>query len=307
MSIAIVFNQKQTEEWENQLKELLPNEKIEVYPYISNFDEVEFVATWKPESDVFLKFPNLKCIQSVGAGVDQLLNVNLPGDVIVTRIVDQNLAQDMFEHVLTCIMNSMKNFNFYLINQIENKWSPQNYLSIDNTTVTILGLGQIGKLVATKLAQLGFNVRGWSNSPKSIDGVHSYFGSEQLKNALSHTNFIVNILPLTSSTVEILNQDLFSQLHEAVLINVGRGKHLNEKNLIDALEKNQIKEAYLDVFETEPLPKNHPFWNHKKIFITPHIASITNPSTAINQVVENYKRLKKSQELLHVVDLTKEY
>ena len=307
MSIAIVFNQKQTEEWENQLKELLPNELIEVYPAISNYEKVEFVSTWKPAPDVFIKFPNLKCIQSVGAGVDQLLGIELPTDVAVTRIVDQNLAQDMFEHVLTCIMNSMKNFSQYHNDQLEKIWNPKNYLSIKDTTVTILGLGQIGQLVASKLIQLGFKVKGWSNSFKSIDGVESFVGEEQLQGALTGTNFVVNILPLTSKTERILDHQLFQHLNQAVLINVGRGKHLNEEDLLLAIEKRQIKEAYLDVFDVEPLPENQVFWNNESIYITPHIASITNPSTAILQVVENYKRLKKGEDLLNVVDLSKEY
>ena len=307
MSIAIVFNQKPTEEWEKQLKELLPNETIEVYPAISNYKDVEFVATWKPASDVFIKFPSLKCIQSVGAGVDQLLGIEFPKDIVVTRIVDQNLAQDMFEHVLSCIMNSMKNLEQYLHNQLEKVWSPKNYLSIKDTTVTILGLGQIGQFVATKLVQLGFKVKGWSNSFKSIDGVDSFVGEEQLQDALAGTNIVVNILPLTSKTERILNHQLFQHLNHAILINVGRGKHLNEDDLILAIEKSQIKEAYLDVFDVEPLPINHPFWDNESIYITPHIASITNPSTAILQVVENYKHLKENHSLLNVVDISKEY
>lgn len=307
MSLAIVFNHKQSEEWEEKLKELLPNENIEVYPNIKNFNDVDFIATWKPDHDVFAKFPNLKCIQSVGAGIDQLLGIKISNDIRITRIVDENLTQDMYEHILTCIMSSIKNFRVYMDNNLLNEWKPINYLSIKDVTITILGLGEIGKEVSVKLSKNGFKVKGWSNSPKKIDGVETYHGINELKSALVNSNFVVNILPLTSKTENILNNSLFSELNQATLINVGRGKHLNENDLIDAIENKNIKEAYLDVFQLEPLPENHMFWNHKNIFITPHIASVTNPNTAIMQVVENYKRLKNNEQLLNVVNLNNEY
>ena len=307
MSLAILFNHKETSDWEQKLKEMLPNESVEVYPNIQDFNAIDFVVAWRPDRDDFAKFPNLKCIQSVGAGIDHLLAVNLPENVNVTRIVDPTLAQDMFEHILTCILNSMKNFKFHQNNQGKKQWIPTSYLSINETNVTVLGLGKIGTLAATKLAQLGFNVKGWSNSPKNIEKVSSFEGEIQLEDTLKDAHFVVNILPLTSKTERILGKELFKHLNNAVLINVGRGKHLNENDLIEAISNNQIKEAYLDVFDLEPLPEKHPFWNNESIFITPHIASITNPNTAILQVVENYNRLKENQSLLNVVDLSKEY
>ncbi|MBS7333147.1 MAG: glyoxylate/hydroxypyruvate reductase A [Weeksellaceae bacterium] len=308
MSVAILFNQKSTEEWFLKLKESMPNVKIEVYPDIENYNEIEFLVTWKPHVNYVNEFPNLKVVQSVGAGVDNLLHTVLDGDVLVTRIVDSTLKQDMYEHVLACIMASMKNIIPYYKEQKLKNWSPKKYLTISESTVTILGLGEIGSFVAEKLVALGFQVKGWSNSEKNLDKIQSFVGINQLDEAISNSDFIVNILPLTDLTQNILNQSFFNKLSDnTTIINVGRGAHLVEEDLIAAIDSGKVKEAYLDVFREEPLDKNHLFWENLSIYVTPHIASITNPNTAINQVVENINRFLEDKELLNVVDLKRGY
>lgn len=308
MSVALLFNQKPTEEWQRNLQKLLPETKVEVYPIISNPEDVEFIATWKPHKDYIKEFPNLKVVQSVGAGIDHLLHTEIPDSVKVTRIVDSALKQEMFEHVLACIMTSMKNLLTYHKNQLQQEWIPKNYTSIHETTITILGLGEIGKLVAERFVALGFRVKGWSNSQKNINGVETFVGKEGLNSAIANTDFIVNILPLTTETESILNYKFFNQCSkQTVLINVGRGAHLVEKDLLIAIDEKQIKEAYLDVFREEPLPENHPFWSNKNIYITPHIASVTNATTALQQVATNYKKLKNMETLENEVSLDKGY
>lgn len=308
MSVALLFNQKPTEEWQRNLQKLLPETKVEVYPIISNPEDVEFIATWKPHKDYIKEFPNLKVVQSVGAGIDHLLHTEIPDSVKVTRIVDSALKQEMFEHVLACVMTSMKNLLTYHKDQLQQKWIPKNYTSIHETTITILGLGEIGKLVAERFVALGFRVKGWSNSQKNINGVETFVGKEGLNSAIANTDFIVNILPLTTETESILNYKFFNQCSkQTVLINVGRGAHLVEKDLLIAIDEKQIKEAYLDVFREEPLPENHPFWSNKNIYITPHIASVTNATTALQQVATNYKKLKNMETLENEVSLDKGY
>ncbi|MFV0233545.1 glyoxylate/hydroxypyruvate reductase A [Empedobacter falsenii] len=308
MSVALLFNQKPTEEWQRNLQKLLPETKVEVYPIISNPEDVEFIATWKPHKDYIKEFPNLKVIQSVGAGIDHLLHTEIPDSIKVTRIVDSALKQEMFEHVLACVMTSMKNLLTYHKNQLQQEWIPKNYTSIHETTITILGLGEIGKLVAERFVALGFRVKGWSNSQKNINGVETFVGKEGLNSAIANTDFIVNILPLTTETESILNYKFFNQCSkQTVLINVGRGAHLVEKDLLIAIDEKQIKEAYLDVFREEPLPENHPFWSNKNIYITPHIASVTNATTALQQVATNYKKLKNMETLENEVSLDKGY
>lgn len=308
MSVALLFNQKPTEEWQRNLQKLLPEIKVEVYPTISNPKDVEFIATWKPHKDYIKEFPNLKVVQSVGAGIDHLLHTEIPDSVKVTRIVDSALKQEMFEHVLACVMTSMKNLLTYHKDQLQQEWIPKNYTSIYETTITILGLGEIGKLVAERFVALGFRVKGWSNSQKNMNGVATFVGKEGLNSAIANTDFIVNILPLTTETESILNYKFFNQCSkQTVLINVGRGAHLVEKDLLIAIEEKQIKEAYLDVFREEPLPENHPFWSNKNIYITPHIASVTNATTALQQVATNYKKLKNMETLENEVSLDKGY
>ena len=308
MSVVLIFNQKPSEEWQLKLSELLPDTKVEVYPNVENVDKVDFVATWKPHVGYVNEFPNLKVVQSVGAGIDHLLHTDIPDHIKVTRIVDPALKQDMFEHVLACIMASMKNLLKYQQYQIENKWKPLSYKSITDTTVAILGLGEIGMLVADKLIALGFKVKGWSNSKKIKEGLESFAGNNELDDAISNTDFIINILPLTDQTKEILNTELFNKCTpNSVLINVGRGDHLIEEDLEKAIANGQIAEAYLDVFSTEPLPENHSFWSNKNIFVTPHIASITNANTALQQVADNYVNMQNNVALLNEVSLKRGY
>ena len=205
-------------------------------------------------------------------------------------------------------MTSMKNLLTYYKNQVKKEWKPNSYQNIKETSITILGLGEIGKLVAEQFVALGFEVKGWSNSPKNINGVESFSGKDGLIAAISKTNFIVNILPLTDHTEGILNNEFFEKCSaNTVLINVGRGAHLVEKDLLVAIEEKQIKEAYLDVFVEEPLPENHPFWTNENVFITPHIASVTNATTALQQVADNYKKMKNNKALLNEVSLDRGY
>ncbi len=308
MSIAILFQHKEIGDWFKNLKAILPDTKIEVYPEIENYDEVEFLVTWRPYVDYVNDFPNLKVVQSVGAGIDHLLHTAIPNEIQITRIVDPTLKQDMFEHVLSCIMTEMKNLLPYYKKQQSKEWKPQNYLSINQTTISILGLGEIGKLVAEKLVELGFKVKGWSNSAKDINGVEAYFGEDGLAEAVKDVNFVVNILPLTQVTKGILNANLFNLFTiPSTLINVGRGGHLNDVDLIQAINNGKVKNAYLDVFHQEPLNEDHPFWINDAVYITPHIASITNPETAILQVADNYKRLKNNEALQNKVDLKRGY
>lgn len=308
MSVAIIFNQKPIDDWFDKLAELLPETKVEIYPEIENPNDVEFIVTWKPHVGYVNEFPNLKVVQSVGAGIDHLLHTPIPSTINITRIVDPALKHDMFEHVLTCVLTSIKNILPYYKAQLEKNWRPTSYKTIAETTVTILGLGEIGNDVATKFVNLGFTVKGWSNSSKNIEGVESFSGLNELENAISQTDFIINILPLTAQTEGILNEQFFEFCSDnTVLINVGRGGHLVENDLLTAIKNNKIKEAYLDVFIEEPLPENHPFWTNSQVYVTPHIASMTNANTALEQVADNYKRMKNEETLLNQVSMERGY
>ncbi len=309
MSIVLIFENKDTRPWEKALEEKLLNTSIEVYPNVKNKESVDFVICWKPKKNVFNEFPNIKIIQSVGASIDHITNSQIiEPNHIITRIIDEKLSNDMWEFLITIVLSELKSIRTYVTQKAQKTWKQHDYNTINNTTISILGLGSIGSLVAEKFAQMGFNVKGWSTSKKQISNVESYIGIHEFDAFLYNSDFLINLLPLTSKTKGILNKRTFQKLPKgSFLINVGRGEHLVETDLINALDAFMLSGALLDVFRCEPLPKEHPFWNHPKIQITPHVASLTNVKTVIDQIIENYQRFLKNEELLNIVSLEKEY
>ncbi len=309
MSIAILANHRASSVWKKVIQEKLPNTPVAIFNESTTALDAEFLVCWKPENEQLKAFSNLKVIQSLGAGVDHIFDGNeIADNVKVVRLIDEQLTTDMWEYTLAATMGYLKDFAKYKRQESYTYWDRRHYKTIPETTVSILGLGQIGGYVAKQFAKLGFKVQGWSNSPKKIRKVKTFAGLEQLPKLLKKTDVLINILPLTSSTKGILNHDLLSQLPKgAYLINVGRGGHLVENDLIPLIDSGQLSGATLDVFEKEPLPKNHLFWNHRKIQVTPHVASMTNVKSTVNQVVENYLRMKNGRELLNEVSPQKGY
>ena len=309
MSILIIFENKDSGPWEKILKEKLPNTLIEVYPNVKDSSTVNFVICWKPKNNVLSKFPNVKVIQSVGASIDHITNSQkISNSTIISRIVDKQLSIDMWEFLVAVVLSEIKNLPDYANQQKLKIWKQHQYQSIKNTTIAVMGLGKIGGLVAENFANLGFKVKGWSSSKKEISNVHSFSGEHEFDDFLENSNFLINLLPLTKQTEGILNEKILQKLTTGTfLINVGRGEHLIDKDLIKLLDSSHLSGALLDVFHEEPLPENHPFWTHPKIKITPHIASLTNVESVINQVIENYQRFINNQELLHTVSIQKGY
>jgi glyoxylate/hydroxypyruvate reductase A len=214
----------------------------------------------------------------------------------------------MWEFLLAIVLSELKNTRTYLKQQAQDAWKQQDYRTINDMTISILGLGKIGGYVAEKFAQIGFKVKGWSNSKKQISKVTSCHGENEFDLFLNNSNFLINLLPLTDQTKGILNKKTFQKLpKDSFLINVGRGEHLVEDDLINSLDNSKLSGAFLDVFLKEPLTKEHPFWKHAKIQITPHVASLTNVATSIEHITENYNRFLKKEKLLNVVSLKKGY
>ena len=258
---------------------------------------------------MFVKFPNLKVIQSIGAGIDRIINTQtIREGQKITRMVDENLSNDMFEFLLVAVLGQLKNINLYHQQQEQKTWLPTSYHSIKDFNVCILGLGTIGSFVAEKFVALGFKVKGWSVTKKDISGVESFEGEQELSAALNGTDILINILPATTQTENILNKNHLKQLNQdAFLINVGRGEHLVEEDLLTLLNEKYLSGALLDVFKAEPLPINHPFWVHPKIQVTPHVASITNIKSAVLTVVTNYQNHLLGKPLKFEASLKKGY
>lgn len=308
MSIVIVASQRDVSEWKSGLESLAPHIEVNVWPDVTDPDSVEGAIVWNHPHGALNDYKNLKFISSMGAGVDHVFtDKHLPENVPVTRIIDERLTITMSNYIISAIMYFHRRLPKYLADKKEHRWDqaadPERELHIG-----IMGMGVMGKDIAKKLALLNFDVHGYSNSLKNIDGVKSYAGENQLAEFLKNINTLVCLLPLTTATENILNIGLFGKMKKgSFLINVARGKHLKEEDLLLAIKKEYISGAFIDVFREEPLPKDHPFWSHPDIMMTPHIASITNPSAAIPQVLENYERSKRGGELINQVNPERGY
>ena len=309
MSLAIICPGRDMSEWISALRERETELEIELWPEIGRPAAVDFALVWKHPAGLLREFPNLRGISSLGAGVDALLqDPDLPPGVPLMRIVDQDLKQSMAEYVSLGALSHFRQFGQYHQQQIECIWQVRPISHINTVRVGILGLGELGSHVGGKLAELGFSVHGWSRTVKSLPGITSYCGEERLADFLAVIDILVCLLPLTSQTRNFLNIELFQKLPAgAFFINVARGDHLVEEDLVAAIDAGQLSGALLDVFRQEPLPPEHLFWRHPRITITPHIASITNPQSAVLQILENYHRVLSGQPLLNQVDPLRGY
>ena len=309
MSLAIICPGRDVRQWVRALQAGEPQLKVETWPEIGDPGSVEFALVWKHPPGILAGFANLRCISSLGAGVDALLeDRQLPAGVPLVRIVDEGLKQSMAEYVCLGALDYFRRFAQYRQQQADRIWQARPVRQIGAMRVGILGLGELGSHVAGRLAAIGFAVHGWSRSRKSLAGIPSYCGDEELAAFLAASEILVCLLPLTPATRGILDAGLFRQLPAgAYVINVARGEHLVEADLLAALDSGRLSGALLDVFRQEPLPQDHPFWPHPRISITPHIASISSPESAVPQVLENYHRALSGGPLLNRVDPQRGY
>lgn len=238
-------------------------------------------ACWYPQSDLVTQYPALRCLHSVGAGSDNLGSL-LSTDLEVRRIVDQEQKVGMFEYILWGIIYYQRDMDRYLTAQNSRQWQAFQQRRACDTRVGILGLGEIGGYVASRLAEMGYQVSGWSRTAKRLRGVQSYSGVNGVNTMLGELDILVNLLPLNEQTEGILNRALLSRLPKrAALIHCGRGSQLVEQDLIDLLDNEQLRGSILDVFTIEPLPESSKLWSMDKVLVTPHIAS----SASIPQIV----------------------
>jgi len=308
-AFLIVMPTMKTAAWEKRIRAAQPDIDLRVWPEVGDPEEIVFALTWRHPHGTFKRFPNLKCIASMGAGVDNILSdPDLPAGVPITRIVDSSLAQSMTEYVVMAVLNYCRNARFFRDREAEGVWKPVIPKLAANEKVGILGLGQLGLDAARKLQTLGFTVAGWRRSQQPMAGVETFCGLSQFQAFLAATRILVNMLPLTAETRNILNRDTFTHLPPgAYLVNVARGEHLVEEDLLEAIAAGQLSGACLDVFRTEPLSQEHPFWAHPGITVTPHIASLTNPAAVIPHIMENYRRVLAGREAAHKVDCDRGY
>lgn len=280
---------------------------LEVGPEVADPASVDILLLWKHPQGSLALFKHVKLYYSLGAGVDHLMKESgLLPQVPICRIVDPLLSFSMSNYILFAVLYYQRKWDKFLADRKNKIWDHDG-IAEENIRIGILGLGTLGTDAALKLHQLGFKVTGYSPSPKDIDGITT-FVKGQLTEFLAQCNVLVCTVPSTPETKGLLSKPLFDQLTQPTyLINVARGSVQVEKDILEALDKNILSGAFLDVFEAEPLPKDNPLWTHPKVQITPHIASITNPEAGVAQIVNNAIAVEKGTDLVNVVDPKKGY
>ena len=280
-----------------------------VWPDTGPRDEIRYALVWRQPPGSLARLPNLKAILVLGAGVDSVLSdPQLPIEVPVVRLVDAGLPGPMAEYALYAVLHFQRRMGDYFEQQRGAIWQRRDEFLARRWPVGVMGLGVIGATVAQRIAAQGFPVAGWSRSGKSVDGVQVFAGAAGLDPFLARSRVLVNVLPLTPHTRGILNARTFSTMPAgSYVVNIGRGGHVIDADLIAALDSGQLAGAMLDVFEQEPLPATHPFWHHPKVIVTPHVAALTLASESEAQVIENIGRLERGEPPLGLVDRKKGY
>ncbi len=302
------------ERWKRRFDAVCRDRPVVLLPD-ANLDpaEVRYAAVWKPRAGELAAFANLRVIFNLGAGVDALISdASLPKLPIVRVAVD-DLTRRMTEYVVLHVLAHHRGEIYLRASQREKRWEPKYQWPAGAISVGIMGLGNLGSDAAEALKILGFKVSGWSRLAKHVPGVTCFHGKDGLEPFLNQTNILVCLLPLTAETRHILNRNLLSMLDRnsplgaPVLINAGRGGLQNEAELLECLNDGTLGAATLDVFETEPLPPDSPFWTHPNVLLTPHNAADTDPDAISKYVAAQIERFEAGQALENVVDLTRGY
>ncbi|MDB5600386.1 MAG: glyoxylate/hydroxypyruvate reductase [Xanthobacteraceae bacterium] len=294
--------------WKKMLTSELPDLDFRNDVAAGDLADVRYALVWKPPAGFFARFPNLAMVTNLGAGVDSLVGRDDLPDVPITRLSDTGMVSLMTSYVMFSVIRYARDIHLFERAQRRREWHYVHPRALAAIKVGVLGLGELGAPAAKALAGLGFNVRGWSRSPKSIEGVRCSAGLETLDGFLADTEILVVMLPLTPETRSLLDNRRLSLLpHAAKLINASRGAVVDEAALIAALQSGQIAEATLDVFTVEPLPADHAFWGMENVLITPHLASITVPEAAAREVAESIRRVRAGLAPLHLIDARRGY
>jgi len=280
------------EDWAKSLRDA--GIRVRMHPEeLDDLGKVEFAICWQPDAVLLQRCSALKAIQSMGAGVDSILSIpEIPRHVPLLRVIDPLMAERMATWVLWGVINSQRRCDAYAVAQRQRRWGKdiENYRNIDNAElrVGVMGLGVMGGAVADALVKMGYSVSAWTRRRRQRERVLSFDGVGSVKKFASQADVVVCLLPLTHQTKGILNGDLFTALPRgSTIINAARGGHLVEDDLVAALDSGHIASAILDVFEKEPLSEDSPLWNHPSVRIFPHVSSMTNMKTAIDQMLRN--------------------
>ena len=303
-SVSIKLGGESAESYIREMRRLDPGLQIREWPDIGNPEDVDIAMVWKMPHGELAKFPNLKLIISMAAGVDHVLSdPDRPKGVPIVRVTDPHMARSMGHWFLMNILRLHRETAHYDKLRSQKIWPAEIAFDTDSVSVGILGLGYLGVHLAQMLKAVGLRVQGWSRTEKNLDGIHSFSGRIGLDQMLSNTNYLACLLPNTAVTEGIMNLSLFNKMPRgSYVLNAGRGSQLVESDLLEALNNGQIKGAALDVFETEPLPKDHPFWTDSRILLTPHHAAEVFLPAAAKIFLKNIYSIRNNQPLMGLVN-----
>jgi glyoxylate/hydroxypyruvate reductase len=291
------------EGWIAEFKRAAPDLDVRLWEQRGDPADIDVVLAWRHPKGADKRYPNLKLIVALGAGYEHIMgDPDRPAGVPVVRLIDTRLTQAMTEYVLLHVLRYHRQMPEFEAAQRERRWIKPKPPVTDDRRIGILGLGALGQDAARRLTELGFPVATWSRTPRCLDNVEAFHGAAQLEAFAARTDILVCLLPLNDETRGIIGARLLAALPRgAFVINPARGGHVVDAELIAALDSGHIAGATLDVFHTEPLPTEHPFWTHPKITLTPHIASTTNARSSVPQIVDNIRRVREGKPLLNRV------
>ncbi len=309
MNILIKSDIDRGDAWDTFFAKYKPDLSVQIWPHDGPPEDIDYALVWEPPAGELKRYPNLKAIFSIGAGIEHLFSdPELPPHLPVVRMVEPGLTNGMSEYVVLSVLYHHRFMLDYRRRMRERQWGEIQQVAASARTVGILGLGALGRAAAQKLAPFGFQLAGWSRSPKDLPGVESFHGEGQLEAFLGRSDILVCLLPLTARTEGILNAATLALLPRgAAVINVARGRHIVEADLLAALDSGQVGGASLDVFQQEPLPVDSPMWDHPRILVTPHAASMPITDTAVQYIVENIECFESGQTLRNLVDFDRGY
>ena len=305
----IARSAEDTAEWVEHLRAAMPDERVVAADGLSTADReaVRVAIVADPDPAVLATFPALEWVQSTWAGVERMLK-DLPPDIGIARMVDPRLAEVMSEAALTAVLWLHRDGPRYAAQQKRRVWREHRYVRPGNRSVAVLGLGELGRAAAGRIAANGFRTLGWSRGEKRIDGVETRHGASELRRTLADADVVVNLLPHTRGTDGLLGADACAAMRNgASLVNFGRGATVDEGALLQALDEGRIAHALLDVFAVEPLPEDHPFWAHERVTVWPHVAGPTDPATASRVVADAIGMWRRTGTPPALVDRSRGY
>jgi glyoxylate/hydroxypyruvate reductase A len=308
MAILFLSPSDDPAEWLPELQRQLPDREVRVWPDIGDPDDIDYALIWRPPAGVLKRLPNLKVMLSLGAGVDGVLNDPELPDLPLVRMVEPGLTEGMTEFVVLQVLHWHRQMESYQAQQRDRVWRQLPQKLARERRVGFLGLGVLGADAARVLKELRFDVAGWSRSTRDLAGITCFHGASGLSAFLARTEILVCLLPLTDETTAILNWETLAALPKgACVVNVARGGHVDEAEMLAALDSGHIAGASLDVFTEEPLPPDHPFWTHEKVIVTPHVAAVTHARTSVVHIAEQIRRFEAGLPLENLVDRRRGY